>query len=412
MAVLSRLLLLLIAGVLVVETPSQSLAAEVPALPSVKPSEAGFDEAVLQPIDEIVARGIAEHKMPGCVIAFGTSKQLAWLKAYGNQRVEFEGEPAVAMTSATVFDLASLTKPIATGTSIMLLVQDGKLKIDEPVATYLPAFVQTGDEQADAAKQQVTVRQLLIHTSGQIADNSIRDYEQGVAEAEKRLLALKLRTPPGENFTYSDVNFITLGLIIRQLSGQNVHEFSQARIFQTLGMKDTTYIPAPALRERAAPTERRNGAWMQGEVHDPRAYKLEGIAGHAGLFSTAQDLSKYAAAMLQRGTYQSVKIMEPATWQEMTKGNRISGRRNNGEAYQGLRGLSWDMQSGFSTNGGTARSDAAFGHGGFTGTVIWMDPEQDWFFIFLSNRVHPNGKGSVNPLAGEIATLVAKARKR
>lgn len=407
-----RLLVVLLLGVAGLLAVRPALAQEVPPLPLVAAAEAGFDDAGLKAIDEIVAQGIADKKMPGCVVAFGTSKQLAWLKAYGNKRVEFEGEPAVAMTTDTVFDLASLTKPIATGTSVMLLAQDGKLKFDEPVATYLPAFAKTGSDEADAAKQKVTVRHLLIHTSGLIADNAIGDYEQGVAEAEKRLLALKLRTPVGDTFTYSDVNFMTLGLLIREVSGQNVHEFSQARVFKPLGMTETGYIPGEALRDRTAPTQRRNNAWMQGEVHDPRAYKLDGIAGHAGLFSTARDLAKYASAMLQQGTYQNVKIMEPATWKQMTTANEVPGKRNSGEKYTGRRGLSWDMRSGFSSNAGTARSDAAFGHGGFTGTVIWIDPEQDWFFIFLSNRVHPDGKGIVNPLAGEIATLVAKARKK
>ncbi|QDU31212.1 Penicillin-binding protein 4* [Anatilimnocola aggregata] len=315
------------------------------------------------------------------------------------------------MTTNTVFDLASLTKPIATATSVMLLVEQGKVKLDEPVATYLPTFIETGDAEANAAKQKVTVRQLLLHTSGQIADNALRDYLQGVDEANQRLLALKLSKPPGETFVYSDVNFITLGLQIEKLSGQNVHEFSQAHIFRPLGMDETGFVPGKSLGYRTAPTEKRDGHWMRGTVHDPRSYALRGIAGHAGLFSTAEDLARYASAMLNRGEYQGVKIMQPETWQLMTTGNVVPGRRNDGEKYEGLRGLGWDMRTGFSTNGGTARSAAAFGHGGFTGTAIWIDPEQDWFLIFLSNRVHPDGKGSVNPLIGEIATLVAAARQ-
>ncbi|WP_425615680.1 serine hydrolase domain-containing protein [Anatilimnocola sp. NA78] len=376
----------------------------------VTPAEAGFDPEKLSEIDAIVARGIEEKKMPGCVVAFGRQGKLAWLKAYGNKRVAEGDQPAVAMTTDTVFDLASLTKPIATGTSLMLLVEQGKVKLDEPVSTYLPAFIETGDEAANEAKKKVTVRHLLIHTSGLIADNEIKDYADGAETAKKRLLALKLRTPVGENFVYSDVNFMTLGLLIEKVSGQNVHEFSQANIFRPLGMQETGYVPGKELRERAAPTQKRNDQWMQGEVHDPRAYKLNGIAGHAGLFSTANDLAKYASAMLNRGEYSGVKIMQPETWKLMTTANPVPSRRNNGEKYEGQRGLSWDMRTGFSTNAGTARSAAAFGHGGFTGTVIWIDPEQDWFFIFLSNRVHPDGRQNMNPLAGEIATLVSQAR--
>lgn len=386
-------------------------AAEPPAVPLAKLNELGFDEAKLAGIEEIIATGIAEKKMPGCVVAFGRQGKLAWLKAYGNKRVEWEGEPAEPMTTDTVFDLASLTKPIATATSVMLLVEQGKVKLDEPVATYLPKFADTGDEDADKQKRSVTVRHLLVHTAGLIADNPIGDYEHGVEEARARLLKLKLRTPAGENFVYSDVNFLTLGLLIEKVSGQNVHEFSQANIFKPLGMNETTYVPGEALQKRTAPTQRRKDAWMQGEVHDPRAYLLDGIAGHAGLFSTAQDLARYASAMLNRGEYAGTRIMKEDTWQLMTTPNAVPAKRNNGEKYEGRRGLGWDMRTGFSTNAGAGRSQKAFGHGGFTGTVIWIDPEQDWFFIFLSNRVHPDGKGLVNPLAGEIATLVSEASK-
>jgi CubicO group peptidase (beta-lactamase class C family) len=377
----------------------------------VAPAELGFAAEKLKVIDDIIAKGIADKKMPGCVVAFGRQGKLAWLKAYGNKRVEWEGEPAAAMTVDTVFDLASLTKPIATATSVMQLVEQGKLKLDEPVASYLGDFARTGDRAADEQKSEVTVKQLLVHTAGLIADNAIGDYEQGMEEARRRLLALKLKTPAGQNFVYSDVNFITLGLLIEKVSGQNVHEFSQAHIFAPLGMKETTFIPREDLKKRTAPTQRRNNAWMQGEVHDPRAYKLDGIAGHAGLFGSASDLAKYASAMLNRGEYQGVRILKEETWKLMTTPNTVPAKRNNGDSYEGLRGLGWDMKTGFSTNGGSGRSATAFGHGGFTGTVIWIDPEQDWFFIFLSNRVHPDGKGLVNPLAGEIATVISAAAK-
>lgn len=382
-----------------------------PDLPVVAPAELGFAADRLAAIDDIVAKGLEAKKMPGCVVAFGRQGKLAWLKAYGNKRVEWEGEPAAAMTVDTVFDLASLTKPIATATSVMQLVEQGKIKLDAPVASYLGDFARTGDRAADEQKSEVSVRHLLVHTSGLIADNAIGDYEQGVEEARRRLLALKLKTPAGQNFVYSDVNFITLGLLIEKVSGQNVHEFSQAHIFQPLGMKETSYVLNSELKKRTAPTQRRNNAWMQGEVHDPRAYKLDGIAGHAGLFGSARDLAKYASTMLNRGEYQGVRILKDETWKLMTTTNTVPAKRNNGESYDGFRGLGWDMKTGFSTNGGTGRSAAAFGHGGFTGTVIWIDPEQDWFFIFLSNRVHPDGKGLVNPLAGEIATVISAAAK-
>jgi CubicO group peptidase (beta-lactamase class C family) len=382
-----------------------------PSLPVVPPAELGFDAEQLKAIDDIVAKGLEAKKMPGCVVAFGRRGKLAWLKAYGNKRVEWEGEPAAAMTVDTVFDLASLTKPIATATSVMQLVEQGKLKLDEPVAAYLGDFARTGDRAADAEKSEVTVRQLLVHTAGLIADNAIGDYEHGIEEARRRLLALKLKTPAGKNFVYSDVNFLTLGLLIEKVSGKNVHEFSQQHLFEPLGMKETSYLLSAGLKSRAAPTQRRNNQWMQGEVHDPRAHLLDGIAGHAGLFSTANDLAKYAAAMLNRGEHQGVRILKEETWQLMTTPHTVPAKRNNGERYEGLRGLGWDIRTSFSSNGGSGRSAKAFGHGGFTGTVLWIDPEQDWFFIFLSNRVHPDGKGVVNSLAGEIATVISAAAK-
>jgi CubicO group peptidase (beta-lactamase class C family) len=170
-------------------------------------------------------------------------------------------------------------------------------------------------------------------------------------------------------------------------------------------MSETTYLPGEDLRKRAAPTERRADEWLRGKVHDPRADKLGGIAGHAGLFSTANDLALYADAMLRSGE----GIMQKSTWLEMTKPRTVPGRDNNGKPYDGLRALGWDVQTGYSSNRGKGMSDTAFGHGGFTGTGLWIDPEKDLFVIFLSNRVHPNGKGNVNPLIGRIGTIAVEA---
>ncbi|WP_254512612.1 serine hydrolase domain-containing protein [Anatilimnocola floriformis] len=380
------------------------------SLPVVAPAELGFDTDKLIAIDGIVAKGIEDKKMPGCVVAFGRKNKLAWLKAYGNKRVEWEGEPAAAMTVDTVFDLASLTKPIATATSVMHFFQKNPRDIQKTVGSFLPEFNETGDEKMNEQKRKLTVENLLTHCTGLIADNPIGDYQQGVDESRRRLLALKLTNE--KKFLYSDVNFLVLGLLLEKVSGQNVHEYSQQHIFKPLGMQETTYIPGDELKKRCAPTERRDGNWMQGEVHDPRAYKLNGIAGHAGLFSTASDLSRYAAAMLNEGEYEGQRFLNDSAWKMMTTPIALPGVRNDGSAYEAWRAQGWDSNTGFSTNGGKGRSKKAFGHGGFTGTVIWIDPEQDWFFIFLSNRVHPNGKGLVNPLAGEIATVISAAATR
>jgi CubicO group peptidase (beta-lactamase class C family) len=368
-------------------------------LPHVTPAEAGLNAEKLQQIDAIVQDGLDQKKMPGCVVLVGRRDKIVLLKAYGNKRLK----PAVeAMTTDTVFDLASLTKPIATATSVMILVDQQKLKIDEPVATYLPEFAAGG-------KEKVTVRHLLIHVSGLIPDNSIKDYDDGPEKAIQRVFALKPQTPPGERFAYSDMNFVVLGELIKKLSGKSVHEFSREHIFQPLGMNETTYLPGEEQKKRAAPTEKRGEKWMQGEVHDPRAFKLGGVAGHAGLFSTAEDLAIYASLMLGCGERDGKRILSEEAWKLMTAPNRVPARRNNGTEYEGLRGLGWDMQTGYSSNRGESFSPAAFGHGGFTGTAIWIDPEKDLFLIFLSNRVHPDGKGLVNPLIGKIGTVVGKA---
>jgi CubicO group peptidase (beta-lactamase class C family) len=370
-------------------------------VPQVAPADAGFDALKLAAIDAPIAAAIEEKKMPGCVVCIGRHGKIVLLRAYGHRSLEPSEEE---MTTDTVFDLASLTKPIATTTSVMILVEQGKIKVNEPIATYLPEFAANG-------KENVTVEQLLIHISGLIPDNNIADYADGPEKAIERVFALKLITPPGERFAYSDMNFVVLAELVKKVSGQNIHEFSQHHIFQPLGMKETTYLPGEELRKRAAPTEKRGDAWMRGEVHDPRAYKLGGIAGHAGLFSTAEDLAIYASAMLGRGEYSGVRIMQEATWREMTTARKVPGRNNEGRAYDGLRGLGWDMRTGYSSNRGEGMSDAAFGHGGFTGTGIWMDPEKDLFVIFLSNRVHPNSKGNVNPLIGRIGAIAVEALK-
>ena len=373
-------------------------AAEPGRLPQVAPTEAGLNAEKLRQINAIVQEGLDQKKMPGCVVLVGRRDKIVLLKAYGNKRLEPAAEP---MTTDTVFDLASLTKPIATATSVMFLVDQGKLQLEDPVAKYLPEFAASG-------KENVTVRQLLVHVSGLIPDNSIKDYDDGADEALKRVFALKLQTPPGERFAYSDMNYVVLGELVRKLSGNNVHEFSQEHIFQPLGMKETTYLPGDDLKHRAAPTEQREGKWMQGEVHDPRTYKLGGIAGHAGLFSTAEDLAIYASMMLRRGERGGKRILSEDAWKQMTSPHKVPARRNNGAEYEGLRGLGWDMQTGYSINRGESFSPAAFGHGGFTGTAIWIDPEKDLFLIFLSNRVHPDGKGLVNPLIGRIGTVVGE----
>lgn len=358
-------------------------------LPHAAPAAVGMRADHLAHIDAIVAEGLRRNLMPGCVVLLAKGRRVVFLKAYGSKQVKPTVEP---MDTDTVFDMASITKPMATATSIMKLVEQGKIDITAPVAKYIPEFSANG-------KQDVTVFDLLTHQGGLIPDNSIKDYLDGPKEALRRIYDLKLYRELRTKFVYTDVGFIVLADIVKRVSGMDVNEFSRKHLFEPLRMQETGYLPAEPLRVRSAPTEQRNGKWMQGEVHDPRAFRLGGVAGHAGLFSTAEDIAVYAAMMKNDGEFNGVRILQPKTVKAMTAAYEIADGNQ--------RGLGWDKQSTFSYNRGDLMTPEAFGHGGFTGTVLWMDPRLDLTVVFLSNRVHPDGDGSVNRLAARIATVAA-----
>ncbi len=358
--------------------------------PVATPDAAGLRSETLLQMEPLIAQAIEEKKLPGCVVAIGRKGHLVWLKAYGSRRVQPEVEP---MTVDTVFDLASLTKPVATATSMMWLLEQDQYKLSDPVASLIPNFGVKG-------KEAITIQQLLIHQSGLTPDNALSDYRDGPEAAFRRIHELPLSYPVGERFVYSDVNFMVLGECVEKLSSQNLQDFTREKLFQPLKMNETGFLPPADITGRIAPTQQREGRWMQGAVHDPRAFALGGVAGHAGLFSTASDLATFAQMLLNRGQYDGVQILKPETVDLMTADYQVSS---------GIRGLGWDKQSPYSRNKGTSFSKSAFGHSGFTGTILWIDPELDLFFIFLSNRVHPGGKGNIQGLAGEIATLIGQA---
>ncbi len=342
-------------------------------------------------IDRIVKQNIQRGNMAGCVIAIGDRNGVVFLRSYGQRQIE---PTPLDMTNDTVFDLASLTKPIATATSIMKLVELGKIDLGEPASKYWPEFGANG-------KDEITVRHLLTHQGGLIPDNHLREYADGTAKALENICSLKLNSEPGSKFAYTDVGFIVLAEIVHQVSGKNIEEFSLEQIYQPLRMVETMYRPGPKMRSRAATTEKVDGEWLHGKVHDPRAALMDGIAGHAGLFSTASDLSRFARMLLGDGSLDGVQIMLPETARLMTHRQKVSS---------GFRTLGWDSLSGYSSNRGDLFSQSAFGHGGFTGTSFWVDPDLDLFVIFLSNRLHPDGKGSVNSVAGRIGTIAAASR--
>jgi uncharacterized protein YbbC (DUF1343 family)/CubicO group peptidase (beta-lactamase class C family) len=354
---------------------------------------AEMDSSLESRIDRAVKRSLDDGQMAGCVVLIGRHDGIVFEKAYGNRSVEPKKKK---MTTDTVFDMASLTKPVATATAVMILIERGQVRLQDKVAKFFPEF-------AAKAKQDVTVEELLVHSSGLLPDNPLADYADGWDSAKPKICDLELLSEPGTKFKYSDVNFILLGKIIEAAAGEPEDEFVKREIYDKLGMKDTGYLPTDDLKERAETTEKRDGEWLKGEVHDPRAAKMGGVAGHAGLFSTAGDIAIYAQMMLQKGRYGDSRILSPATIAEMTRARDINGHR---------RGLGWDKQSGYSRNRGELMSDEAFGHGGFTGTAMWIDPELDLYVIFLGNRLHPDGIGEVNDLAGRIGTMACAATMR
>lgn len=345
-------------------------------------------------VDELIQAGIQDKKIPGAVVLIGTKDQILHRKAYGARQILPTEEPN---TIETIYDLASLTKPVATATSVMLLMERGKIDINAPVCHYLPEFTSHG-------KDKITIHHLLTHTSGLIADNHIRDYQQGKEEAWKRICDLKPVAPPEEKFIYSDVGFITLGVLVERVSGIPLNEFVQQNIFNPLKMVDSSYQPDASLIGRIAPQNQENNRWIRGTVHDPRASLMGGVAGHAGTFATADDLSRYARMILNNGSLDGVQVLAPATVAAMEKSHSVPGN--------GLRTWGWDRKTGYSGNRGQGMSDMAMGHGGFTGTGLWIDPELDLYVIVLSNRLHPEGKGAVNKIIGEIGTAAVNAVKQ
>jgi uncharacterized protein YbbC (DUF1343 family)/CubicO group peptidase (beta-lactamase class C family) len=346
-------------------------------------------------VDQIVNDAVASGAIPGGVLLVGQGDAVLYRKAYGSRAVE----PAkVAMTEDTIFDMASCSKVIGTATSVMILVDRGKINVTDPVAKYLPAFAANG-------KAEITVEQLLLHRSGLTPDNSLKDYADGPAKAMERVYALPTVYPPGSKISYSDVNYIVLGEIVRTVSGKPLSEFARDEIFRPLGLKDTCYLPAAGLKPRIAPTEQRENRWMIGEVHDPRAYLLGGFAGHAGVFSTVDDVGRYCRMILAGGTLDGKRILSEAAVREMLKPRCL-------EAGGGCRGYGWDILTPYSSpRGRYFTKGVSFGHTGYTGTAMWLDPVHNCYVIFLTNHVHPKDTGSdtIVALRRKISTAVGAA---
>jgi SSS family transporter len=370
-----------------------------------------------------VNQAIATKRLPGAVVLIGHDGRTVFEQAYGDREVEPQVEP---MTVDTIFDMASLTKCLATATAVMQLYEQGKLGLDDSVVKYLPEFGANG-------KEKVTVRELLTHYSGLPEDVNLKD-EWGLAAPDKaegirRAMNATLYGPPGVTFKYSDINFITLGTLVEKISGQRLEVYAQEHIFGPLGMTNTRYLPGKNLVSQIAPTAYDDqgtaatnpdfGKMLRGTVHDPSTRRMGGVAGHAGVFSTASDVALFAQALLDRLAGRPSKFpLKQATLKQMTQpeqpGTAASGATifaADGKTTTGVatRGFGWDINSAFSRPRGEVFPIGSFGHTGFTGTSLWVDPGSDTFVVILANAVHPRGRPPISPLRGEVATAAAKA---
>ncbi len=350
-----------------------------------------FDRSVLAAIDEAIIGAIRQQQMPGAVVRMEQGRRLE-MRAYGERCREPQPEPC---TADTIYDVASLTKVVATTPAVMRLVEQGRLDLDRPVADYWPEFGQGN-------KVRITARHLLTHTSGLRPGLPSKPEWQGYAQAMSRVIAEEPGAPPGVSFRYSDINFIALGELVRRLSGRPLDEFVAQHLFRPLRMEDTGFLPPPDKRVRIAPTERVEGKILRGTVHDPTARRMGGVAGHAGLFSTALDLGRYARMLLQRGELDGVRVFQPETVAWMT-------RLQYGPDLNARRGLGWDMDTGYSHPRGDLFPLGSFGHTGWTGCCLWVDPFSGAYWLMLANRVYPDGRGNVLKLERQLGTLVAQA---
>jgi uncharacterized protein YbbC (DUF1343 family) len=344
-------------------------------------------------IEEVTKKALRRGQAPGAVILIGNRENVFYRRAFGYRAIRPKKEP---MTVDTLFDLASLTKVVATTTAVMQLVERGKIGLEDPITKYMPELQGNG-------KDQMTLRHLLTHYSGLGAGLNLNPDWSGTEEGFKRIAEEKPCFPPGIHFIYSDINFQILGEVVQRISGEPLASYCDEHIFGPLGMKDTFFDPPSGVRHRIAPTlwNRKNGKMLRGTVHDEVAHRMGGVAGHAGLFSTVDDLSIFARMILNGGSIENVKILEASTVEKMTLPQSPPDRLP-------LRGLGWEVHVPFASNRDALFPAGSFGHTGFTGTGIWIDPISGAYVILLTSRLHPDGRGNAEPLRSQILSLVAE----
>lgn len=368
-----------------------------------KRGSSGISVKRLRQIDEVIAEALKRKDFPGAVILVGHRGKVVYRKAFGESGWVPVRKP---MHESMFFDLASITKPVATATSVMILAERGRLSLEEKVKDFIPEFVPYTDENGKPG-DDARLWHLLTHTSGLPPYTDAKEVEEKYGRPcpteslVRHIAGLTKAAPPGKEFQYSCLGYITLAQIIKLVSGKTVADFAAENIFRPLGMKNTFYTPSPKHREQCVPTEVIEGKPLRGVVHDPLARLQGGVSGNAGLFSTVDDLAKFTEMTLNKGEYKGVRVLGPLTVARMT---RVFPQA----AFAG-RGLGWDLDSGYSTNSGDLFGPASYGHTGYTGTSIWIDPETRTYLIFLTNRVHPDDKGAIVAMRSRVANIVAGA---
>jgi len=370
-------------------------------VPAAKPEEVGMSSKHLAYLDQIIGEALQRKDFPGAVLLVTRKGRMVYKKAFGESQWLPGPKP---MSGDMIFDMASVTKPVATATSVMILVERGKVRLWDKVKTYVPDFAVYLQEKG-VPGDDARLWHLLTHTSGLPPYTDPKEVEKkygnpcSTEDLVKVISQIPKESPPGKQFTYSCLNYITLAWIVKKVTGQTIAEFAAENIFRPLGMSRTFYNPPPQFLPLCVPTQVVDGSPLRGIVHDPLARLQGGVSGNAGLFSTADDLAVFAQMMLNRGEWNGVRILSPLTVERMTE--VFPKVADSG------RGLGWDFTSDYGTVRGDLFSYGSYGHSGYTGTSIWIDPETKTAVIFLTNRIHPDDKGEIIAMRSKVANVVA-----
>jgi CubicO group peptidase (beta-lactamase class C family) len=370
-------------------------------VPPAKPEEVGMSSKHLVYLDLLMREALERKDFPGAVLLVTRRGKTVYRKAFGQSQWLPEPKP---MSVDMIFDLASVTKPVATATSIMILVERGRIRLWDKVKDFLPDFVPYIKEKGIPG-EDARLWHLLTHTSGLPPYTDPKEAEKRLGnpclteDLVKLIACIPKETPAGKQFTYSCLNYITLAWIAKKVTGQTIAEFADENIFKPLGMTRTFYKPQAPFIDQCVPTQVVDGVALRGVVHDPLARLQGGISGNAGLFSTADDLAVFAQMMLRSGEWKGVRILSPLTVERMAE--------LFPEVSESGRGLGWDLTSDYGTVRGDLFGYNSYGHSGYTGTSVWIDPETQTAVVFLTNRVHPDDKGDIISMRSKVANVVA-----